>query len=250
MRNLPTVNGARLGLAAFFPRLQKIAPRRTMIQTSRLRELAARVGVVLPDDSDTNEKAREEWVWRLPMLTRSITTKAIGFLAMAHASTPEAWSDAVAALGADDRFQVDYMAEKPRQLRENRAAAAAGPAAGKSDATVTPISAWNHVAADIVDADVAERVAKALSNATTGFHSTTVVSAGFEVRKIAVGTALLIVMRTRDQALAAVPKIPGRARPKRAPPHARAVTPWRSQKLSSKNAIKDKPDNCSSPLDS
>ena len=88
------VNGARLSLAAF-PRLQKIAPRST-IQTSRLRELAARVGVVLPDDSNTTEGAREEWVWSLSMLTRSITTKAIGFLAMAHASTPEVWSDAVA----------------------------------------------------------------------------------------------------------------------------------------------------------
>ena len=43
-------------------------------------------------------------MWRLPMLTRSITTKAIGFLAMAHASTPEAFSDAVAVLGADGRF--------------------------------------------------------------------------------------------------------------------------------------------------
>ena len=86
--------------------------------------------------------------------------------------------------------------------------AAAGPAAGKFDATVTPITARNHVAADIVDADSTERVAKAIANATTGFHSTTVVSAGFEVRKIAVGTALLNVMRARDQALAAVPKMP------------------------------------------
>ena len=62
VRNLPMVNGARLSLATF-PRLQKIAPRST-IQTSRLRELAARVGVVLPDDSKTNttEGAREEWV--------------------------------------------------------------------------------------------------------------------------------------------------------------------------------------------
>ena len=33
-------------------------------------------------------------------------------------------------------------------------------------------------------------------------------SASFEVRKIAVGTALLTVMRARDQALAAVPKMP------------------------------------------
>ena len=206
VRNLPMVNGARLSLAAF-PRLQKITPRST-IQTSRLRELAARVGVVLPDDLDTTEDAREKWVWSLPMLTRSITTKAIGFLAMAYASTPEAWSDAVAALGADGRFRVDYMAEKRRQLRESRAAAAAGPAAGKFDPTVTPIAAWNHVAADIADADVAERVAKALANATTGFHQITVVSAGFEVRKIAVGTAVLSAMKARDQALAAVPKMP------------------------------------------
>ena len=101
------VNGARLSLAAF-PRLQKIAPRSTT-QTSRLRELAARVNAALPDDSNTSESVREEWVWSLPMPTRSITTKAIGFLAMAHASTPEVWSDVVAALGADGRFQVGYM---------------------------------------------------------------------------------------------------------------------------------------------
>ena len=68
-------------------------------------------------------------------------------------------------------------------------------------ATVTPIT-------DIADADVVERVAKALANATTGFRSITVVSAGFEVRKIAVGTALLSVMRARNQALASVPKMP------------------------------------------
>ena len=59
VRNLPMVNGARLSLAAF-PRLQKIAPPRSTIQTSRLRELAARVGGVLPDDSNTTEGAREE----------------------------------------------------------------------------------------------------------------------------------------------------------------------------------------------
>ena len=117
---------------------------------------------------------------------------------MAHTSTPEAWSDAATALGTDGRFQVDYMAEKRRQLRESRAAAAAGPAAGKFDATATPVSAWNHVAADIVDADVVERMAKALANASTGSHSITVVSAGFEVRKVAKGTALLNVMRTRN----------------------------------------------------
>ena len=75
------------------------------------------------------------------------------------------------ALGADGRFQVDYMAEKRRRLRESRSAAAAGPAAGKFDATVTPIMAWNHVATDIVDADATERVAKALANATTEFRA-------------------------------------------------------------------------------
>ena len=204
VRNLPMVNGARLSLAAF-PRLQKIAPRSTML-TSRLRDMAARVSVVLPDDADTSDKAREEWVWSLSMLTRSITTKAVGFLAIAHASS-EAWTDAIAALGTDGRFKADYMAEIRRQLRESRAAAA-GPAAGKFDATVTPLAAWNHAAGDIADADVAERVAKAVANATTGFHNITVVGAGFEVRKIAVGTALLNTMRTRDQALTTVPKMP------------------------------------------
>ena len=45
------VNGARLSLAAF-PRLRKIAPR-TTIQTSRLRELAARVSAVRQATSDS-----------------------------------------------------------------------------------------------------------------------------------------------------------------------------------------------------
>ena len=102
------------------------------------------------------------------MLTRSITTKATGFLAMAHASTPKAWSDAIATLGADGRFQVGYMAEQRRLLRESRAVAAAGPGPGSFYATITPITAWGHVVSDIVDADVAERLAKALVNATTG----------------------------------------------------------------------------------
>ena len=85
------------------------------------------------------------------MLTRSLTAKAIGFVAMAHASTPAAWSDAIAALGADGRFQVDYMAEQRRLLRERRAAAAAGPGPGSFDVTVTPIMTWNHVVANILD---------------------------------------------------------------------------------------------------
>ena len=140
VRNLPTVNGARISLAAF-PRLQKVAPRST-IQTSRLRELAVRVNVILPADTGTSESTREEWVWSLPMLTRSsLTTKAIGFLAMAHASTPAAWSDATAALGADGRFQVGDVAEQRRLLRERRAAAAAGPGPNSFDATVAPIVA-------------------------------------------------------------------------------------------------------------
>ena len=125
------------------------------------------MNVVLPGDSNTSESAREEWVWSLSMLTRSLTTKAIGFLAMAHASTPAAWNDVIAALGADGRFQGGYMAEQRRLLQERRAAAAAGPGPGSFDATVTPITAWGHVASDIADADLAERLAKALANTTT-----------------------------------------------------------------------------------
>ena len=66
--------------------------------------------------------------------------------------------------------------------------------------------AWGHVASDIADADLAEYLAKALANATTGFHNIPMISAGFEVRKIALrGTALLSVMRTRNHALTVVP---------------------------------------------
>ena len=61
---------------------------------------------------------------------------------------------------------------------------------------------------EIADAELAGRLAKALANATTGFHNIPMISAGFEVRKIALGTALLSVMRTRNHALAVVPKMP------------------------------------------
>ena len=204
------VNEARVSLAAS-PRLLKIVPRST-IQTSRLRgELVARVNVALPDDSDTSVSAREEWVWSPPMLTRSLNSKAFGFLAMAHASTPAAWNDATAALGADGRFQVDYMAEQRRLLRQRRAAVAAGPGPGSFDAKVTPGMAWIHVVPDtpiVADAELTERLATLANDATTGFDSTTMQGAGFEVRKIAVGTALLSAMRARNHALAVVPKMP------------------------------------------
>ena len=48
---------------------------------------------------------------------------------------------------------------------------------------------------EIADAELAGRLAKALANATTGFHNIPMQGAGFEVRKIAVGTALLSLMR-------------------------------------------------------
>ena len=87
------------------------------------------MNVALPEDSDTSEGAREEWVlWSLPIDAHPLhhnetqkKTKAVGFLAMAHASTPEAWSDAVAALGADGHFLVEYMAEQRRVSRLARA---------------------------------------------------------------------------------------------------------------------------------
>ena len=102
-----------------------------------------------------------------------------------------------------------HGAEQRRLLRERRAAAAVGPGPGSFDATATPIAAWGHVASDIADADLAERLAKALVNATTGFRNIpTISAAGFEVRKIAVGTVLLSVMRTRNHALTVVPKMP------------------------------------------
>ena len=106
VRNLPEVSAeGRISLAAF-PRLQKIAPRST-VKTSRLRELAARVGVVLPPaDGDGGEEAQAKWVWGLAKLTRSITAKAIGFLGIAHAASNERWDDAVSG-------QTEHVSANP-----------------------------------------------------------------------------------------------------------------------------------------
>ena len=209
VRNLPEVNAeGRISLAAF-PRLQKIAPRST-VKTSRLRELAARVGVVLPADGDGGEEAQAKWGWGLAKLTRSITAKAIGFLGIAHAASNERWDDAVSALGADGRFTPEWMGTERARYRSERGggAGAAGASAGGYDASVLPLAYWEHAADDITDHDIKEKLAKALALVTGPLHGMPMDGAGYDMRAVAVGTALQITAQKRNQAVASVPKMP------------------------------------------
>jgi len=74
--------------------------------------LAARVGVQFSDDNDVSEAASVEWVRSLAALSRGATSKTIGWLQKAHASSPAALDAAVQALDADGRFTVDYMSRR------------------------------------------------------------------------------------------------------------------------------------------
>ena len=207
VRNLPAVFAGNIELSGF-PRLRKITPGGA-ITTARLRALASRVGVTFPDDADVSEEASVAWVWGLATLSRGITLKAAGWLQKAYASDQAAWDTAVQALGADGRFPVDYMTGqrvRMREAREERERLARN--GGGFDATLTPVQAWDHVATSIVDDDMAREVAKAVSNATAAIHGISLDHATFDLRKVACGTALVAVLRHRNQAIACAPVMP------------------------------------------
>ena len=204
VRNLPQIGNGRVELTAF-TRLAKTSAQPTM-ETERLRSLAARVRVTTPADGEVDEEAREKWVWALSLLTRSITTKAVGFLAIAHAGSLADWTAALAALSSDGRFTPAYMAAERQKQRQARSGASA--AAQRFDAAATPVQAWAHVVADIADDALKQALAKALALVSVDMHKLPLSGASFDLRAVAVGKAVLAAARSRNQALAAVPKLP------------------------------------------
>ena len=64
------------------------------------------------------------------------------------------------------------------------------------------------MAANIVDDEMARTVAKLIANATSAIHCIPLDDAKLEMRKVAAGTALVVVLRERNMALAVAPVMP------------------------------------------
>ena len=209
IRNLPTEVAGDIDVKAF-PRLQKLVSAGATASVAKLRMLAERVDVRLPALADgAGEAMRTEWVWSLALLSRSVTLRAVAWLAKAYTSD-EHWSAAVAQLSPDGRFTPEWMTERRGELRtEAEAGRLRAAEANAFDANTTPQQAWAHVSRDLDDAgELLREVAKAISLATVQIHRIPVAEAGLNMRGLAVGKALLATMRQRRQALSAVPVMP------------------------------------------
>ena len=67
-----------------FPRLAKLAPDAAgQVPEELSRALTAQLRVELPATADLSEGARAKWIWGLSRLSRSLTARAVGWLALA-----------------------------------------------------------------------------------------------------------------------------------------------------------------------
>ena len=81
---LPGVVGGVVDCTAF-PRLAKLAPGAAgeQVPEARIRALATQLQVELSASGDLSEGARAKWIWDLSRLSRSLTARAVGWLALA-----------------------------------------------------------------------------------------------------------------------------------------------------------------------
>ena len=209
VRNLPMEVAGEIDVKAF-PRLQKLVPAGGVASVAKLRMLAERVYVRLPSLADgADEAVRTEWVWSLALLSRSVTLRAVGWLAKAYESD-ERWRAAVSQLSTDGRFSSEWMTERRDELRaEVEAERARAEEANAFDSNTTPQQAWEHVSQNLDDdGELVREVAKAISLATVQIHRIPVAEAGLNMRGLAVGKALLATLRQRRRALSTVPVMP------------------------------------------
>ena len=193
--------GVELGFISCtsFPRLAKLAgSARGEVSELKIRSLAARFRVSLPESTDLSEVGKAQWVWGLAQLERSVTVRAVGWLK--QAATQEEFDAFVLELADDGRFSSEWMTER-RRLRtvaaeQERARRELG--TGFSS-TLTALSVWEHVSANVratgpaADARFAENAARALRK----YHSLEVEGAGEDVMKMAAGAAVLAAMKCK-----------------------------------------------------
>ena len=169
LRELPLVQMSALN-AQPFKRLARLADAHGAMPTARIRSLATRLGVGLPDDNDSSETERAKRVWQLAVLARSITTRALGYLKAAQADGK--WDETVAALGDNGRFTVPWMAAARAAKRAAATAAAAAAAAGTGSEIIPILGVFTHVTTALPAGGV-NALAKQFAYATAGLHGVT-----------------------------------------------------------------------------
>ena len=190
LRELPLVQMDALN-AKPFKRLARLADAHDAMPTARIRSLATRLSVGLPDDNDSSETGRVKWVWQLVVLERSITIQAIGHLKAAQADGK--WDKTVAALDDTGRFTVPWMAAA-RAAKQAATAAAAAAAVGRGFENIPILDIVTHVMTTVPATDV-NALAKQFAYATAGVHGAMLPGTTADVWKNACGMSLQRVMR-------------------------------------------------------
>ena len=204
LRDLPLVQMDALN-AQPFERLARLADAHGAMPTARIRSLATRLSVGLPDDNDSTETERAKWVWQLAVLERSVTIRALGYLKAAQADGK--WDKTVAALCDTGRFTVPWMAAARTPKQAAIAAAAAAAAAGRGFESIPILDIVTHVMTTVPAADV-NTLAKQFAYATAELHGATLPGTTSGVWKNACGMALQRVMRERNHGLDKLPVLP------------------------------------------
>ena len=106
--------------------------------------MATQIQLELPLVTDLSEGARAKWVWGLSRLSRSLTTRAVGWLSLA--TSDEDWQEALGELQRDGRFTAEWMTSR----RITRAAARAQAEQRRRndagyDERATNLEVWAHI---------------------------------------------------------------------------------------------------------
>ena len=159
------------------PRLAKLAPGAVgQVPEERIRALASQLQVDLPAAADLSEGARAKWMWGLSRLSRSLTARAAGWLALADSD-----EDGQAALGdlrRDGRFTSERMTTTRLGRTAARAQAEQRRAHGAGyDELVSNLDVWAHISGGARDAAADVALATSVARATTGRCTTSMLRA-------------------------------------------------------------------------
>ena len=212
-RTMPGATGGEVDVSGF-PRLAKLSPATSRISEGRLRSLATRLSVDLPNGADLTEGARAKWVSGLAMMASSLTARAVAWLALAASDAD--WDAAVAEL-QDGRFSAEWMTAKRRARTESAERERQRREAGTGfSQTLTPIEVIRHVsgaarvAATAAGATGAEHKAlvQRVARATCATHAYGLIAADDMMFELAAGTAVLKAMKANNHGLEKLEEAP------------------------------------------
>ena len=183
---LPGAAGGAVDCTAF-PRLSKLAPGVAgQVPEARIRALASQLQVELSETADLSEGARAKWIWGLSRLSRSLTTRAVGWLGLADSD--EEWQAALGDLRRDGRFTSEWMTTERLGRTAERAQAEQRRAQGAGyDELASDLTVWAHISGAARDAAADVALATSVARATTAMHHFNVEDADDAMMKITAG---------------------------------------------------------------